>query len=96
MLCAAPLATAANVAFGPAGIVAAAAAAVTRLRGEVEFTVGGPAGAALADGIVLPTSAKLSVDLRKIPTLSQWGLIGFGVLLLAAMFVTIHRRGLPT
>ena len=31
-----------------------------------------------------------------IPTLSQWGLILFGMLLLTAMFITIRRRGLPT
>lgn len=31
-----------------------------------------------------------------IPTLSQWGLILFGMLLLSMMFWTIRRRGLPT
>ncbi len=31
-----------------------------------------------------------------IPTLSQWGLILFAMLLLTALFVTIRRRGLPT
>lgn len=31
-----------------------------------------------------------------IPTLSQWGLILFGMLLLTMMFLVIRRRGLPT
>ena len=37
-----------------------------------------------------------SVAPAQIPTLSQWGLILFGMLLLTAMFITIRRRGLPT
>ncbi len=37
-----------------------------------------------------------SIQPGVIPTLSQWGVIGFGLLLLTAMFLTIRRRGLPT
>ena len=33
-----------------------------------------------------------SIQPGVIPTLSQWGLIGFGLLLLATMFVATHRR----
>lgn len=33
---------------------------------------------------------------HNIPTLSQWGLILFGMLLLTTMFIVIRRRGLPT
>ena len=33
---------------------------------------------------------------KNIPTLSQWGLILFGMLLLTTMFIVIRRRGLPT
>ena len=33
---------------------------------------------------------------NNIPTLSQWGLILFGMLLLTLMFITVRRRGLPT
>jgi hypothetical protein len=36
------------------------------------------------------------IDCYFIPTLSQWGLILFGMLLLTAMFLAIRRRGLPT
>ena len=39
-----------------------------------------------------PDKACLTV----IPTLSQWGLILFGMLLLTVTFYTIRRRGLPT
>ena len=49
------------------------------------------------------TSDFLNIPLPKvvlcpnnIPTLSQWGLILFGMLLLTMMFLTIRRRGLPT
>jgi len=34
-------------------------------------------------------------DPDKIPTLSQWGLISFGLLLLGAMYLTVRRRGSP-
>ena len=39
---------------------------------------------------------ELCPDWNRIPTLSQWGLILFGMLLLTLMFLTIRRRGLPT
>jgi hypothetical protein len=42
---------------------------------------------------VPPTTIVYCPD--NIPTLSQWGLILFGMLLLTAMFVVIRRRGLP-
>jgi hypothetical protein len=43
-----------------------------------------------------PTPAVRVFCLNNVPTLSQWGLILFGMLLLTAMFITIRRRGLPT
>ncbi|MBW2272380.1 MAG: IPTL-CTERM sorting domain-containing protein [Deltaproteobacteria bacterium] len=48
-------------------------------------------------GCVTSSTIENVVDCpSNIPTLSQWGLILFGMLLLTMMFWTIRRRGLPT
>ena len=40
-----------------------------------------------ADAVELTLSSSVPI-----PTLSQWGLVGFGLLLLTAMFVATRRR----